>query len=147
LVFPQATPAVSMPKDPFDVLFLAREKNGLDSPDVRPWHIRGTYTFYGTNGKPEDTGVYEEWWVSSRRYKRSFTSPKFVQVEYATESGLFREGSQDWPSGYRLLLRSNLIEPMPSEDILRGFKLEQHIVSLGKGKFDCVTLKEPLIRS
>jgi hypothetical protein len=143
-VFSQAAPTVSMPKDPLAVMSLARDKNGLDSPDVRPWHIRGTYTFFDENGKPEDTGVYEEWWVSARKYKRSFTSPKFTQVEYATESGLFREGSQDWPSGYRMLLRSALIEPFPNDEILKGFKLEQHIVSLGKGKFDCVTLKYPL---
>jgi len=85
----------SLPKDPAALFALAREKNGLESSDVQPWHIRGRYTTY-KDGKPEDQGVYEEWWVSPTRYKRSITGQKFSQTDYANGSGLFREGAQDW---------------------------------------------------
>jgi len=133
-----------MPTDPTALMSLAREKNGLDSLDVQPWHIRGTYTFFDFDGKPYNTGVYEEWWFSERKYKRSYVSAKFNQVDYATGTGLYREGSQDWPGFNELSLRSNLIEPLPDDGTLKAFKLRHHAEPVGKSDINCVTLRYPL---
>jgi len=140
----QSTPTVDLPADPVAFMSLAQERNGLDSADVKPWHIRGAYTFFDKDGKPEDEGTYEEWWVSSNKYKRSFSSAKVKQIEYATGAGLFREGTQDWLSGNEMLLRSNLIEPLPDTEFLKEFKPERDTQSIGKGTFDCVTLRYSL---
>jgi protein TonB len=128
------------PEDPAAFLALAREKNGLDSPEVQPWHLRGTYTFFDRSGKVDDSGVYEEWWVSPSKYKRSFTSSKFTQVEYANGTGLYRVGSQDWAGGNEMLLRADLLDPLPESEVLKEFKLQRHTDSIANGKFDCVTL-------
>jgi len=128
----------SLPKDPAALFALACEKNGLESSDVQPWHIRGSYTFYDIKGNVEDKGVYEEWWVSAGRYKRSFTGQKFTQTEYATGGRLLRTGSQDWPSANVMLLRSSLIEPLLYDPILKEFTLKWHKKSFGKDKLDCV---------
>jgi hypothetical protein len=140
----QAAPTTPLPNDPVALMSLAHEKNGLNSPDVQPWHIRGSYTFFDKDGKSEDTGVYEEWWVSPKKYKRSYTSTKFKQVEYATGSGLYREGSQDWPGANEMLIRSNLIEPLPGDDVLKEFTPEEQPESIGNVKLNCVVLEYPL---
>jgi TonB family protein len=144
MLFSQAAPSQPMPGDSATLMSLAREKNGLDSSDVQPWHIHGAYTFFDNDGKPQSSGVYEEWWFSERKYKRSYTSAEFNQVDYATGTGLYREGSQDWPGFFELSLRLNLIEPLPDDGTLKEFKLEQHTEPVGKGKINCVTLHYPL---
>jgi TonB family protein len=134
----------SLPKDPAALFALAREKNGLESSDVRPWHIRGSYTFYDIKSNVGDKGVYEEWWVSAARYKRSFTGQKFTQTEYATGGRLLRTGSQDWPGADLMLLRSSLIEPLLYDSILKEFTLKRHTKSIGKYKLDCVFFTYPV---
>jgi TonB family protein len=143
MLFSQAERSQLIPADPATLMSLAREKNGLSSSDVQPWHIRGTYTFFDNDGKAQDTGVYEEWWFSEKKYKRSYADAKFKQVDYATGTGLYREGSQDWPGFNGLSLRSSLIEPLPDDSTLLDFKLEQHAEQVGKGKINCVTLRYP----
>ena len=121
---------------------LGLAKNGLNSADVRPWHIHGSYSLFSKDGKAEDSGVYEEWWVSATRYKRTFTSQHLTQTEYATGAGLFREGSQDW-LGSEIVLRSSLIEPLP--EITSGeFTFKQHTESEGKSNLACVSLTYPM---
>ena len=140
----QDVPSAAMPKDPAALLSLGHERNGLNSPDVKPWHIRGNYTFYDSDGKVEDTGVYEEWWVSENQYKRSFFGTNFAQVEFATGHGLFRTGSQAMPNASAMMLRTSLIQPLLESELLKEFKLKQHHESIEKGKYDCVTLGYPL---
>ena len=141
-VFCQTPTVGSLPKDPVVLMSLGLEKNGLNSADVRPWHIRGSYTLYNKDGKAEDNGVYEEWWVSATKYKRTFTSQHLTQTEYATGAGLFRDGSQDW-LGSEIALRSSLIEPLPA--ITPGeFTFKQHTESEGKSKLTCVSLTYPM---
>jgi TonB family protein len=137
----QTAPATPLPSDPSGLMLLAHDKNGLSSPDLQPWHIRGSYTFFDKDGKAEDTGVYEEWWMSPKKYKRSYQSTKFKQVEYATGSGLFREGAQEWPGENELLMRQNLIDPLPGGDLLKEFTLEQVPEAIGGVKLNCVILE------
>jgi len=140
----EAAQEASLPKDPAALFTLAREKNGLESSDVRPWHIRGSYAFYDNKGNVGDKGEYEEWWVSGARYKRSFTGQKFTQTEYASDGRLFRTGSQDWPGADVMLLRSSLIEPLLYDSILKEFTLKRHTKSIGKYKLDCVFFTYPV---
>ncbi len=131
-----------LPKDAVAALRVAREVNGLDSASVKPWHIRGSYTFYNEKGKVDDKGVYEEWWVSPSQYKRSFKSKKFAQTEYATGTALYREGSQDWLSGREMYLRMNLISPLPEKELQPEVNLVQHEEKIGQGKLDCIVMQD-----
>jgi TonB family protein len=140
----QSTAQPTLPTDATALMSEAHEKNGLNSADVKPWHIRARYTMMTQDGKPEDTGVYEEWWFAPNKYKRSYTSAKFKQVDYATGAGLFREGSQDWAGKDELLVRSLLIEPLPDVAALKEFVLKRKSETAGPTKLDCVVLTFPL---
>jgi hypothetical protein len=68
------------PADAFDVGgWIARESalNGLESPDMVPWHIVVTYDEFDEDGDNVHSGVYEEYWVSEKKYKRSYKSDNF----------------------------------------------------------------------
>jgi TonB family protein len=132
----------AVPNDPKALLAIGFEKNGLRGPDVQPWHIRGHYTIYDKDGKADDQGVYEERWVSATRYERSFTSAKFNQTEYASGSGLFRTGMQEWPMA-ELAMRSSLVEPVP-EFPPEVFLFKMNSESSGKVKLACVSATYPV---
>jgi len=135
-LFGQTSSQPPLPTDATTLMSEAHEKNGLNSADVKPWHIRARYTVMSQDGKPQDAGVYEEWWFAPNKYKRSYTSPRFKQVDYATGSGLFREGSQDWAGDDEVLVRSRLIEPLPDLTALKEFTLERKSEMAGPTKLD-----------
>src|SRR5260370_12154939 len=108
----QTGASAPLPTHPVAFMILAHDKNGLNSADVKPWHIRGSYTIYDKNGKPADTGVYEAWWVAPDRYVRSFAGSRFQQTEYATDKGLFRKGQQKWAGSDYVDMRASLVEPI-----------------------------------
>lgn len=138
------TPVAALPADPAAMMQVAHEKNGLVGTDILPWHLRGTYHTYDRKGNVEDEGLYEEWWINPTKYKRSFSSRRFAQTDFANGNGLFREGAQDWPAGYELPLREGLIDPMPSPSLLKGFDLKEHSEQAGPSKIECVSMLYPL---
>lgn len=131
---------IAMPKDPAAILDVAAKVNGLSGPGVRPWHIKLSYETFDDKGHSEDSGVYEEFWISERNYRRSYASPKFNQTDFATDKGLYRSGDQKWPANLEVMLRNDLIEPVPMALDLHGFRLENNRRSLNKLEFRCVTL-------
>jgi TonB family protein len=133
-----------LPQDPMALMALAHDKNGLVGPDVKPWHIRGTYRSFDSKGKPENEGIYEEWWVNATKYKLSFSSPKSTQTDFATGTALLRDGSQEWPIGFELLLRASLIEPLPDVSLLNGFTLQRQAQAVGQSSIECVGLTYPV---
>jgi TonB family protein len=139
-LFCQTAALPPLPSDPVALMSLAREKNGLNAPDLKPWHIRGSYTTYDVEGKESGTGVYEEWWVSPTKYKVSYTSAHFTQVDYANGDTLYRSGSQKWPGAYEGRMRLDLIEPLLDDDALKEFKPELHVIANGAAKLTCVKL-------
>ena len=139
----QAAPT-SLPQDPSILMALAHDKNGLVGPNIMPWHIHGTYRSFDKKGKPEYEGTYEEWWISDAKFKLSFTNPRFTQTDYANGALLLRDGSQEWQSGYELLLRASLLEPLPDVSQLKGFTLQHLSRAAGKDSIDCVALTYPL---
>jgi TonB family protein len=133
-----------LPQDPTVLMALGHDKNGLAGSDIKPWHIRGAYHSYDTKGKPEYEGAYEEWWVSATKYKLSFTNPKSTQTDYATGTVLLREGPQEWQSGFELLLRASLLEPLPDVSQLNGFTLKRGAKTVGQSSIECVDLTYPV---
>ena len=135
-----ASVTVAMPKDFAAILDVATNVNGLSGPGIRPWHIRLSYETFDTKGLSQGSGVYEEFWISERNYRRSYSSPSFNQTDYATDKGLYRSGDQKWPGDLELMLRDDLIEPLPMALDLHGFRLQNNRRSLGTVEFRCVTL-------
>ena len=56
-----------------------------------------SYDKYDEDGDNVDSGTYEEYWVSPKQYRLSYSSQDFTQTDIATEDGLFRTGEQKWP--------------------------------------------------
>jgi len=134
------------PTDPKELLELGRKVNGLVGPDVQPWHLKASFETFDDDGKSKDKGTYEEWWVSEKRYKRSYTSTDFSQTEYGTDHGAMRTGTTKWPSGSISLIRRSLIQPLPSEAEMPHAIPESTERSFGSIKLRCVemTSKVPL---
>jgi TonB family protein len=134
----------ALPQDPTALMTLAHDKNGLVGSDVKPWHIRGTYRSFDAKGKSEFEGTYEEWWLNASKYKLSFTNPKSTQTDYATGTVLLRDGSQEWQSGFELLLRASLLEPLPDVSQLNEFTLQHRARANGQSSIECVGLTYPV---
>lgn len=140
----QQPAANSLPTDPTALMTLAHDRNGLEDSDVRPWHIRASYTFYDAKGHVERTGTYEEWWESPAKYKRVFNSPQFSQTEYGDGTQLLREGAQEWPDSYELLARSLLLNPVPAPAELKSFDLKEKAIHIGSVNLNCIWTEYPL---
>jgi TonB family protein len=104
-----------------------------------------SYQIFDEKGHPQTSGTYDELWVSENKYKRNYTSPNFTQTDFATDSGLYRSGNQNWPGPQETLARTELLEAIPAAPDLQGLRLESNRRSIGKVNLQCVTLKGDLI--
>jgi TonB family protein len=138
---PHLQDALTMPIDPAAILAAAAKVNGLSGTLSRPWHLRVSYQIFDDKGRSKESGVYEELWVSDKKYKRSYASPNFTQTDFATDRGLYRSGNQNWPGPQEITVRTELIDPIPSALNLSGFRLESKHRSVDKINLQCVTLK------
>jgi TonB family protein len=134
-----AQSAANMPKDPSAILSMAAKLNGLNGPNLQPWHIKANYQTFDLTGKPQDSGTYEEFWISDRKYRRGYTSMNFTQTDVATGSRLFRSGNQNWPELLEEGVRRDLTQPVPELNF-RNFTLGKKKRSLGPAGLLCITL-------
>jgi hypothetical protein len=138
---PAAQVTLTMPNDPKAILDAAAKVNGLSGPISQPRHLRVSYQNFDTEGQSQDSGVYEELWVSDKKYKLSYSSSKFTQTDFATDRGLYRSGNQNWPGPEETMVRTKLIEPIPVGLNFSGFRIETNRRSVDKIDLLCVTLK------
>jgi TonB family protein len=131
----------SMPTDPATLLAAGSKVNGLNGPEISPWHIKATYQEFDAKGKLSSTGSYEEFWISDKSYKRTYTSPTFTQTDYATERGLYRSGNQAWPGPRETAVRMYLTTPIPATLGFHDLRLDHENHSNGKVQLQCVTLR------
>ena len=61
-----------------------------------PWHLKVSFRVLDDEGKPKDSGTYEEFWVSPGKYRQSYTSAGFSQTDYGTANGIMRIGEPKW---------------------------------------------------
>ncbi|SRR5229473_2410317 len=103
--------------------WLAKEValNGLQSTDLRPWHIVMSYDQFDEDGDNVHSGVYEEYWVGAKKYKRIYKSDNLNQTDYATDKGLYRHGDQRWPDRAQSQVRAEVIAPFSYAATLQGF--------------------------
>ena len=138
---PRTQDAPTMPADPAAILSAAANVNGLTGSALLPWRLRVSYQIFDDKGHSKDSGVYEELWVSDKKYKRSYTSPSFTQTDFATDRGLYRSGNQNWPGPQEIMVRTEIVDPIPPALNLTGFRLESKRRLVDKVNLQCVTLK------
>jgi TonB family protein len=109
---PAQTSAPVMPKDASELMRLAAGVNGLDSQDLKPWHLKATYQVFDDNGAPRNEGTFEAWWVEPTKYKLSYTSTGFNQVEYRNGAETRMTGDAKWPPMPEALIVPKLFRPL-----------------------------------
>jgi hypothetical protein len=115
--------------------------NGLQSTDLRPWHIVVSYDHFDEDGDNVHSGVYEEYWVGAKKYKRIYTSDNFNQTDYATDKGLYRYGDQSWPDNTQSRVRTEVIAPFSYAATLRGFHRKDVERTFSGYKLHCVAIE------
>jgi TonB family protein len=104
-------------------------------------HIKATYELLDDHGTVQETGGFDEFWVSPKKYKLTYSSSSFNQTDYSTERGLFRVGDRQWP-GYAVTAAHNALFPsMPSSEVLSESKLRSEDRSVGSSTLRCVTVE------
>jgi hypothetical protein len=88
----QASTPSPMPTDPAAFIAAAAPLNGLDAPDMKPWHIKVNYQTFALDGKPDDEGTFEEWWAAPDKDKIVYAGTKFHRTLYITHSGAYQVG-------------------------------------------------------
>jgi len=127
-----------MPTDPKELMLLAAKVNGLTGDDVKPWHLKATYKTFDEQGNVKDQGIYEEFWVSSKEFKRTFTGAAFTQTEFGTEKGIMVFGKQIPLPNPITQLRNEFVGSMMSPEAIQGTNFELKQREVGNIKFDCL---------
>lgn len=115
--------------------------NGLQSTGLLPWHIVVTYDQFDEDGDNVHSGVYEEYWVGAKKYKRIYRSDNFNQTDYATDDGLYRRGDQVWPDRAQSQIRAEVIAPFSYAATLQGFHGRNLERTFGSYKLQCVLIE------
>jgi len=116
--------------------------NGLQSTDLLPWHIVVTYDQLDEHGNNVHSGVYEEYWAGTKKYKRIYKSDDLNQTDYATEKGLYRRGDQRWPDRAQSEARSEVIDPFFYAFTLQGFHGTNVERTFSGYKLQCVAIEK-----
>jgi len=115
--------------------------NGLQSADLRPWHIVVAYDQFDEDGDNVYSGVYEEFWAGTKKYKRIYEADNLTQTDYATERGLYRRGDQQWPDRAQIQVRAEIIDPFSYADTLQGFHARVLERVFSGHKLQCVLIE------
>jgi TonB family protein len=136
-----SAPAEPMPTDPAALLALAAKKNGLQNAGTAPLHVKATYQLLDDSGAVTETGTFEEFRVSAKRYKLIYSSPSLSQTDYSTDAGLFRVGNLKWPDVAIMEVHDGLYPDFPSKESLAKSRLGLIEKTLGPAKLKCITLE------
>ncbi len=63
--------------------------NSLDAPDIKPWHLKVTFTTFDGAGKPSGQGTAEEWWISPNSSRLEISEGGKTSVSLRTADGVF----------------------------------------------------------
>jgi hypothetical protein len=107
----------------------------------RPWHLKATYEVFASDGKKSEEGVYEVFFANSRKYKQSYASKSFSQIDYTTDKGLFRTGDMQWASGPDRLIVKKLFHPLPNDEFLQRESPLAFDRNLEGASFHCVAFR------
>jgi TonB family protein len=89
-------------------------------------------------GSPKDQGTFEEWWAGRDKYKISYTSTGFNQVEYRNGVDTRMTGNVKWPPQTESMVERYLIHPLPAPDASDTRKLDGSDTKLGDVHLQCL---------
>jgi hypothetical protein len=136
----QASSQAAKPGSPKAILQLLVEENGVDFNSATPWHIRFAYNQFDDDGNNIRSGAFEEYYVSPRKYKVSFTGA-FTQTDIATDSGLLRSGNLEWMGPIEFQAQNEVLHPVRPSERWSDTKLDLAEWPLADKKLPCVIVR------
>jgi TonB family protein len=112
------------------------------SSKLTPWYLKAAYETFDDAGNPSGNGVFEEWFVSSDQWKRSYAATRFTQTEYKTAEGHYHQtdaGGAPWPDS---LIEQELVHPMPARKDTEATVPDLREQAFGKLKLNCTMLSQ-----
>lgn len=131
---------IASPVDLGSWLAKVTELNGLEGRS-QPWHLRVIYDEFDEDGDNVNSGVYDELWVSPKKYRRIYKSDNFNQTDYASDNGLFRVGDQQWPGETARKVRAAVVDPFSFARTLISAHGDAVSREFGGHTFNCVLLE------
>ncbi len=126
--------------DPKAVLLSAAAANGAGGADAKPWHTKISFTTTSPDGNSSQ-GTFEEFWASPSKYKRTFVSPAFNQVEYGTADGPRRTGTADSAPADIQQIIDEFLNPIPlSAAAIAAAKVQAQPLTVGSATLNCVSV-------
>lgn len=114
--------------------------NGLESTDLRPWHVVVTYDQFDEDGDNVHSGTFEEYWAGPQKYKRIYQSDDFNQTDYGTDKGLFRRGDQKWPDPAQVQVGAEVLDPFFYAATFEDFRARNVESTFSGHTLQCVVL-------
>jgi TonB family protein len=133
-------PAVTMPKNPVELMLLAAKYNCLTGPDVQPWRLKAAWKLFDEKGGITDQGTFEEYWVSPTKYKRTFTGTAFTQTYYGTPRGVLRSGLHQLLPALIGEVRDEFVAPLPNSLTIEHEDFTRSHRNIGDDKLICLKL-------
>jgi hypothetical protein len=117
-----------------------QSQNGLQSPNMRPWHLIIQYDQFDEDGDNIHSGTIEEFWAGPKLYKIGYKSDSLNQTDYATENGVFRDGDQRWPNRAEMQARTEIVDPFMYASTLQDVSLKTIERTFGTHTMKCTVL-------
>ena len=122
----------------------ATELTSMDAAGEKPWHLKLEVQEFDSDGKPGETATVEEWWASETLNKVTYTNASYTGTEVRNGANTFRTAGWGGVSQVSIMMRRQMVHPMPTADEMQGAKLEERTESFGKVKLDCVMVGEEI---
>ncbi|MGB0123706.1 MAG: energy transducer TonB [Silvibacterium sp.] len=135
--------APGMPRDPNALMRLAARVKGLVGADMKPWHLKAAYQTFDWLGGPQDQGTFEEWWAGPERYKISYSSGGFNQVQYTSGEKTSMTGDVQWPPLAEAMVEQYLVHPLLPTSIEGTQKYVADDVKIGALTLKCLRVVVP----
>lgn len=127
-----------IPKDANAAMRLAARVNGLDSPDMKPWHLKAIYQTYDAVGKAKEMGIFEEWWAGPEKYRISYEGQGFSQVLYRNGEQSRITGDSGWAPLPQLMAEKLTVHPLPAANVIAGQSYAKVDARLGRVTLGCL---------
>jgi TonB family protein len=137
----QAGAVVELPRDPQALLQAAAPYYDFYSANLKPWHLKASYQFYDSKGKPTEQGRWEYWWASPKVHRNTWTRNNATQTEWFTADGRYRKQDGGSLRYFERNISSILLISLPSEKIIDSgrMKLELKMAPVGQMQLACVS--------
>jgi hypothetical protein len=140
IVFPAL---VSGKGDSRQQLLNASHSTRINDVDMKPWHLKVSFSLSGRGGQPPEKGTIEEWWAGLTTWKLKIESPSYTGTVIENRDGDFRTAGVG-PIPLRIrAIEQEIVYPMPmGEDLSKTVPHLSH-QKLEKVSLDCIQLGPP----